>query len=233
VSIAHGIVVGGRVIPGTERVIRDSSAWWDGTTHDTRPRGRARVRTCRAHWSGGTYREGPSAGEVFVRYMNARENDQGDDLHVSVHHSISGDGLIWQHLDHEIGSVDVGFRPAILDGVSIEVMWPGTLRQATRLGILGRPVVAREWDGVRVDCVRPTDAQIEAWRWLAAQICEIHGIPKRCAPQRRMTAFERARWVRSGGGVEEHGSMPGTTKVDACGLLMEATGYPSAAPPLP
>lgn len=223
-TIEHGIIVNGNVVPGTERVIRDSDAWWDGTTHDTRPRGRARIRTCRAHWSGGTYREGPSAGEVFVRYMNARENKEGDDLHVSVHHSISADGLIWQHADHAIACVDVGHRPAILTGVSVEVMWPGTLRQAAKLGAIGRPFVTRTWDGVRVDCVRPTDEQIEAWRWLVETVCRIHDLPKRCAPLRRMNAVEIGKFK----GVCEHGNMPGTTKIDACGLLMEATGYPHA-----
>lgn len=27
-TIARGVVIGGVVVPGTERVIRDSRAWW-------------------------------------------------------------------------------------------------------------------------------------------------------------------------------------------------------------
>lgn len=226
-TLAHGIVVGGVVIPGTERVLRDPRAMWS-TSHDTRPRRGTKIRAVRGHWSAGTYREGPSAGLGLVRAMNARKNKDGDDLHVSVHHSIAADGGIWQHLDHAIGSVDVGHRPAILDGVSCEVMWPGTLRQATELKIVGRPVVARRWDGIRIDCVEPTPAQLDAWRWLVETVCAIHGIPRVCAPRRRFTPAERRQWVRGGGGVEEHANMPATTKADACGILLDALGWPTS-----
>lgn len=223
-TIEHGIVYRGQVVPGTERVIRDSRAMWRPGTHDTRHRRGTRIRKARAHWSGGTYREGPGAGFALFRAMEARKNDQGEDLHVSVHHSISADGLIWQHLDHETASIDVGHRPAILDGVSCEVLWPGTLKQAAKLGIVGRATVVRRWDGDEIVCVLPTDEQIEAWRWLCETICRIHSIPKVCAPRRRMTALDLARFA----GVCEHGNMPSTTKIDACGLLMDATGYPAA-----
>ena len=42
VTVEHGIVVGGRVIPGTERVIRDSRAWWT-EGRETRPRAGATI----------------------------------------------------------------------------------------------------------------------------------------------------------------------------------------------
>lgn len=224
-TIEHGIVVGGHVIPNTERVIRDSNAWWSPGTHDARSRGRTPIRTVRGHWSAGTYREGEDAGREFFRIMQARKNDAGDDLHVSVHHAIDASGVVYQFLDHATASIDVGFRPAILDGVSVEVMWPGTFRQALKVGVDDPRATARVWDGQRVMCVEPTAAQLEAWRWLVATLCRIHDIPTVCAPRRRLTPVERARWVRSGGGVEEHGNMPGTTKIDACGFLLDATGY--------
>lgn len=223
-TIAHGIVVGGVPIPGTERVIRDSRAWWSPGTHDTRPRRGAKIRKVRGHWSAGHYRTGPGAGLSLFRAMESRKNDEGEDLHVSVHHSISADGLIWQHLDHETASIDVGHRPAILDGVSCEVMWPGTFRQAVKLDVEDPRPVARVWDGARVMCVRPTDEQLEAWRWLCDVVCKAHGIPRVVAPQHRLTAAQLARFS----GVCEHGSLPDTPKIDACGLLMDATGYPAA-----
>jgi hypothetical protein len=37
-TIAHGILVGGTVLPGTERVLRDPRAWWREPSTDIYPR---------------------------------------------------------------------------------------------------------------------------------------------------------------------------------------------------
>lgn len=218
--IEHGIVVRGVVQPGTERVIRDSEAWWSAG-RETRPR-RWPVDLVCGHWTAGNCRTGPTAGRLLWRAMEARRGADGvRDLSVSIHHSISWDGLIWQHLDHEHAAVHVGHRPTIARSIGIECMWPGTAKQAARLGAEG-DVVVRRWDGARVRCMQPSDEMLEAWRWLVDALSRIHEIPRVAAPSdRRLTLPELARHR----GVLEHASLPGTRKVDACGLLIEATGY--------
>lgn len=230
-SIEHGIVVGGRVIPGTERVIRDSRAWWT-EGRETRLRAGATVDMLIGHWTAGPARTGPGAGLSLWRAMEARLNAHGEDLSVSVQLSISWDGLVFQHADLEVGCVHVGARPIIRRSIGVECMWPGTQAQASRLAVAG-PAVSREIDGGRARCLLPSDELLASWRWLADTLTgpEAHAaglrIPRRTLGLRR-TLYELA---RSGGGVGEHATLPRgvPVKIDACGLLMDATGYPSAA----
>jgi hypothetical protein len=228
-TIAHGIVVGGVPIPGTERVVRDSRAWWT-EGRETRPRAGAAVDMLIGHWTAGPARTGPGAGLSLFRAMEARTNRDGEDLSVSVQLSISWDGLVWQHADLEAGCVHVGARPIIRRSIGVECMWPGTTGQAARLAVAG-PSVRREIDGVRVSCLTPSDALLESWRWLCDALTGTEAralgvrIPRRTLGLRR-TLGELA---RSPGGVGEHATLPrgAPVKIDACGLLMEATGYPS------
>jgi len=230
-TIEHGIVVGGRVIPGTERVIRDGAAWWT-EGRETRPRDGATIDMLIGHWTAGPARTGPGAGRSLFRAMEGRQNAHGEDLSVSVQMSISWDGLIWQHADLATGCVHVGARPIIRRSLGVECMWPGTQAQAVRLGV-GGPAVTREIDGTRARCLMPSDALLEAWRWLADSLTGPEArasglrIPRRVLGLRR-TLYELA---RSEGGVGEHATLPrgSPVKIDACGLLMDATGYPSAS----
>lgn len=228
-SIAHGIVVGGIVIPGTDRVIRDSCAWWT-EGRETRPRDGRPVDMLIGHWTAGPARVGPAAGKRLFDAMEARENKDGEDLSVSVQLSISWDGLIWQHADLETGCVHVGARPIIRRSVGVECMWPGTTAQAARLGVAGASV-RRPIDGVTASCLAPSDALLESWRWLADTLTGPDAgalglrIPRRTLGLRRTLG----ELTRSPGGVGEHATLPrgAPVKIDACGLLMDATGYPA------
>lgn len=130
-TIEHGIVVGGRVIPGTERVIRDGAAWWT-EGRETRPRDGATIDMLIGHYTAGPARTGPGAGRSLFRAMEVRQNAHGEDLSVSVQMSISWDGLIWQHADLEVGCVHVGARPVIRRSIGVECMWPGSSRSCLR-----------------------------------------------------------------------------------------------------
>ncbi len=232
-SIAHGIVVGGRVIPGTERVIRDSSAWWE-EGRETRARAGATIDMVIGHWTAGPARTGPGAGRKLFAAMEARTGEEGRDLSVSVQLSNAWDGLIWQHADLLTGCVHVGARAIIRRSVGIENMWPGSAKLARELELEGREVT-REIDGRRVRLVAPSDEQLASWRWLCdvltspeARALGIH-IPRRVLGLRRSLPW----LARCGGGIGEHATLPRATnprhvKIDCAGLLMEATGYAGA-----
>ena len=226
--IERGIVIGGRVLPGTDRVLRDSDAWWIAG-RETRPRAGATIDLIVGHWTAGPPREGPAAGRSLYRAMESRRSADGSrDLSVSVHFGIAWDGGIWQYLDLAHGAVHVGHRPTIRRSIGVETMSPGTARMAARLGVEGR-VISRRVDGHRIECLEPSDALLEAWRWLADVLSRADDdrldIPRQCAPSdRRLSVSELAR----ARGAIEHMSLPGSTKIDSCGLLLDALGWPLA-----
>lgn len=230
-TIAHGIVIGGVVLPGTERVIRDSDAWWT-EGRETRPRAGATIDMLIGHWTAGNARTGPGAGKRVFDAMEARTGAEGRDLSVSVQMSISWDGLIWQHADLEVGCVHVGARPIIRRSIGVECMWPGTAALAARLG-LEAEAVTRAIDGRKVRLCAPSDALLDSWRWLCETLTGTGAraagirIPRQTLGLRR-TLPELA---RTRGGIGEHATLPrgDVVKIDACGLLMDATGYPAAA----
>ena len=227
--IERGIVVRGRVIRGSERVLRDSSAWWTAG-RETRPR-RWPIDLLVGHWTAGNPRTGPTAGPAVWRAMEARTGVGGRDLSVSVHFVISWDGLIWQTLDLEHAAVHVGHRPTIARSIGVETCWPGTVAQARRLGLDVWLSETRRVGSHRVQCVRPGDALVESWRWLgevlAGEAAREHGIeiPRIAAPvDRRLTSTELA----SHRGACEHVHIPGSTKIDAAGYLVESLGWASS-----
>lgn len=164
------------------------------------------------------------------RAMEARTGAGGRDLSVSVHFVVSWDGLIWQTLDLEHAAVHVGDRPTIARSIGVETCWPGTVAQARRLGLDVWLSETRRVGSHRVQCVRPGDGLVESWRWLgetlASDAAREHGIeiPRIAAPaDRRLTTMELA----SHRGACEHMHIPGTTKIDAAGYLVESIGWPS------
>ena len=222
----RGILCRGVVLADTERVIRDPAAWWTAG-RETRPR-RWPIDLLVAHWTAGPPREGPTAGRLLFRAMEARRGQSGDDLSVSVHFSISWDGMIWQHLDLADAAVHVGHRPTLARSIGVECMWPGTAAQAAKIGADGEAVL-RRIDGAAVRAMRPSDALLDAWRWLAEALARGGAdgleIPRKAAPaDRRLTAGELARTR----GAIEHLHVTGTTKIDAAGLLVAALGWPDA-----
>lgn len=232
-SIAHGMVIGGAIIPGTERVIRDSRAWWT-EGRETRPREGRAIDMLIGHWTGGHARTGPRAGKLLFDAMEARLGSDGvSDLSVSVHFGVGWDGMIWQLADLEIATVHVGSRPVLARSVGVECMWPGTARQAAKLEVEGE-AVARRIDGQVVRCLAPSDEMLDAWRWLAEALTGPEATAAGLRIPRRVLGLRRTlpELARSPGGVGEHATLPRApnprhVKTDACGLLMEATGYPA------
>jgi hypothetical protein len=229
----RGILIDGQIIPGTERVIRDPGAWWQAG-RETRPRAGSPIDMLIGHWTGGSTRTGPGAGRVLVRHMDARRGSDGvSDLSVSIHFGIAWDGGIWQCLDLAHGAVHVGHRPTIRRSIGVECMWPGTVRQAERLGSEGR-IVRRQIDGRLVACLAPSDEMLDAWRWLAEALTSPAARAAGITIPRRTLGLRRTlQWLAAcGGGVGEHATLPRASdprrvKIDACGLLLDALGWPT------
>lgn len=215
--IAHGIVVNGDVLPGTERVIRDSDAWWEAGALGTRPRGGRKASWLVLHWTGGRPRTGPLAGPKVVRAMKARKRKDGSPMDVGIHFVVSFDGIIWQTADLGIGTVHVGHRAINAGSVGVECCWPGTAKQAAKLGVelSGWGTEVGTARGQRVHCMRPSAELVDAVRWLydALTMASHHALE---IPRKRGRVDRH--------GVMEHCDVPGGTKVDAAGLLVAALG---------
>lgn len=216
-SVERGILVGGEVLPNTERVIRDSEAWWAEPSDDVYPRKGYRVDRIVGHWTAGHARTGPTAGRKLYQAMASRKRDDGEPMDVSVHFGISWDGMIWQLADLSSACIHVK-RRVNLGSIGVENMWPGTMRQAAKLGMPAAHAVIGTARGQRIECYPPSDEMIEAWRWVVHTLTHAQH-PLLAIPYQR-GGMERA-------GVLEHCDITGPkqTKVDAAGLLVGALGW--------
>lgn len=215
--IEHGILIGDRIIINTERVLRDSSAWWAHGERGTRPRAGYRISLLCGHWTAGHPRTGPAAGPKVVRAMKAREREDGSPMDVGIHFVIGWDGLIWQTADLVEATTHVGHRQANRQSIGVECCWPGTMTQATKLGMTDARAVRGVARGAAVKACAPSDELLAAWRWLADALT-LAAHPLLAIPRQRGVVGER-------GGVIEHCDVPGGTKVDAAGLLVGALGW--------
>jgi hypothetical protein len=225
----RGIIHGGRVLSKRfDRVIRDPSAMWQ-KGRETRPR-KLPVNLHISHWTAGPAREGLDAGRKLFAAMEARKGQDGErDLTVSINFSVSWDGLIFQHLDlRTCAAVHVGRRDVYSRSVATEFMWPGSSKQARELGLAHKPEL-RAWGSQRIECMPPSAAMLEAARWLFDALAslgeETDGeivIPRIAAPRRRLSVPE----MRPFRGFGEHGSMPGSTKIDCAGYMLDALEAP-------
>ncbi len=221
-TFPRGIIHGGRVLSTRfDRVLRDPSAMWQ-KGRETRPR-RLPVDLHISHWTAGHCRDGVNSGGKLFRAMEARKNKHGEDLTVSINFSVTWDGLIFQHLDlRTCAAVHVGRRDVIQRSIGTEFTWPGTSEQARELGIEHTPEL-RVWGSQRIECMPPSAAMLEAARWLFDALCDLGdetdgevAIPRITAPRERLSVPE----MRAFRGFAEHGSMPGSTKVDAMGYML-------------
>jgi hypothetical protein len=215
--ISHGIIIGTETLPGTERVVRDSSAWWDSGDLGTRPRKGHRASLIVGHWTAGHARTGPGTGAKVVRAMKARKRGDGTPMDVGVHFVIGWDGLVFQTADLALATTHVGHRPTILASIGVECCWPGTMTQADKLGMPAAAPARGVARGAAVKAYPPSDELVEAWRWLVGALTTARhpllAVPRAsgsCVPQRP--------------GIVEHRDVPGSTKIDAAGLLVGALG---------
>lgn len=225
-TIERGIIIGDHILPGTERVIRDSDAWWAEPSDDVYPRKGYRVDRIVGHWSAGHARTGPNAGRLLYQAMLARRKDSNGDgkltsaddlMDVSCHFGIGWDGMIWQLADLSSACIHVA-RKINLRSVGVECMWPGTMRQAARLGMPAAHAVMGQARGQRIECYPPSDELLEAWRWLVHTLTHA---------QHPLLAIPYQRGGMEKPGILEHCDITGPkrTKVDAAGILVGALGW--------
>lgn len=224
-SVTRGLIYGGVVLPDTEWVLRDSSAWWAPGQRGTREREAAPTALV-GHWTAGPPREGPTAGPKVARAMQARQRADGTPLDVGIHLVIGWDGLVWQTADLAIATVHVGQRGLIRRSIGVECAWPGTMTQAARLGAqsIARPRRV-EVCGSRVLTMEPSPELLASWVRLAETLAAVMPIPRQVPAGRdgglmldRMTAAQARTWR----GAMEHLHVPSSTKVDAGGYLVGA-----------
>lgn len=219
-TISRGLLLDGDIVPGTDFVVRDSEAWWSVRTdpNDMRRRQGTRVDTHVAHWSAGHCLTGPDALRRLYRNIEARRKADKTDMSVSCGFGITWDGQVGQYCDLAEASIHVGDRRTYRRSAGTEVTWPGTVEWAEKLGIDPGTPVWGEARGRRVLCMAPNTDVLDAWRQLADALARIvHpfvGIPRQV--------------VRTPGpGFCEHRDVPSPKgKIDACGLLVNALGWP-------
>jgi hypothetical protein len=203
----RGIIIGGNVLPGTDRVIRDSTAWWASVSWGTRPRKGHRVTEGCLHWTTSAPSTGPDAGRIAVRNTRARKNKKGGPLEVAVHFFVFPDA-IFQTCDLADAAVHIGHRPTILRSVGIEIDYPGTHAQAKKLGI-PHEVTRGVAKGLPVKAMVPPAESVANLRWLVDALCSAQH-PLLTIPRKRARLTEPG-WV-------EHADAPGT-KVDCAGVF--------------
>lgn len=213
-AIEHGIVVGGVVLPGTERVLRRPDAWWSEPSTDLYPRRGYTIDRICAHWSGGHHRTGPDAGLKLYRAMAGRKRDDGTDMDVSCHFGIAWDGGIHQLADLASATIHVT-RKVNLRSIGVEHMWSGLHTQAAKLGIPPAEPVRGYARGGAVKCYPPSSEMLEAWRWLVRELTSADH-PLLVIPMRRGS--------ETAPGILEHMDISGSRKLDGAGLLVGALG---------
>lgn len=244
--IERGIVVGGRVIPGTDWCLRDSDAWWGAGERGVTRRDR-RASILLGHWTAGNDHDGPVTASRVVRAMKARRRPDGAPLAVAIHFVIAAGtpdtdhALVWQTCDLALAATHVGSRGVNAGSIGVEVVSPGTVAQAARLGGSRRPVVEREIAGDRVHALALWRSQLCTWIRLADTVAALDGdetgiAVARCVPLDRDGALLADRFSparqRSWSGAQEHLHVPGTRKADAATLLIGSLhehGWPGIA----
>jgi hypothetical protein len=242
VTVSRGLVIAGEVIPGTERVLRDSSAWLEPGDRGTRQRA-ATVDVLVGHWTGGEAGAGnyDDDGPRVLRGMQARKRPDGSPMDVGIPFVIgacaedAAIAQVWQTADPGLTAcVHVGDRPLNRRSVGVEIVSPGL---PGPLDVRGRPRTAVPLLGRVRTVLRFYDGQLRAWVWLAETLAALDGragitIPRRVPSYGASARFGRVAARRWAGGME-HLHVPTTTKVDAAGLLVDAlasAGWARAQP---
>jgi hypothetical protein len=221
-TTSRGILYHGEPVPLTERVLREDGAWWQSGERGTLVRDQP-ADLLVGHWTAGNPHEGPGTAKRVVRAMKARLREDGLPMAVGVHFVIGWDGMIFQTADLGVGTIHVS-RGWNHRSIGVECCSPGTAEQAARLGVDGK-VERRTVAGRRSLLLRPSQAMLDAWVWLADALGRVLPIPARVPLDRdgsllvdRMTAKSARGWC----GAAEHLHSPSTTKIDHGGYLVGA-----------
>lgn len=210
----HGIVVGGEVLPGTERVMRDEGAWWSPTGNGHCPRRGHIADQVVLHWTGSPMSSGPRAPIDAVRRMTDRKGKTGQPLKVGCHFLVFPDA-IYQTCDLSDGIFHVGHRATARRSIGIEIDFPGTHAEALKLGIPHEAVMGVA-KGQPVKCMKPAPE-------LVANVVAL--VDLLCAIDHPAVRVPRKRGGLGKAGVLEHADMPKpSTKVDTASLFYRALG---------
>lgn len=221
-NVAEGIVVGGVVLPGTEWVLRDPHAWFAPDYADAPPRKYWPITQMVFHWTGGMPHTSADAAQTVVRNMKARLRVDGTEMSVSCHFVVSWDGVVFQVCDLARMAIHAG-RVLNRDGIGIEQCWPGTERQMMKLRANGY-VQRRFADGNELDCMRPSEAMINASCRLAEALVVAPASARIQIPRvvPASTKRMRSRAAASFRGACEHVHSPGSKKLDCAGYVIDA-----------
>lgn len=236
--IERGLLVADEIVPGTDWITRDTDYFWTGG-RGTRPRA-SLVDLSIGHWTAGEagtrdpdgaepLTEYDDDGPRIVRVMRARVNPvTGKPLNCGITFVIGACdphelyANCWQTMDPgRFAPVQVGTGAVNRRSIGTEVVsagLPGTLdlrkRPITRVPLLGgMKTVLKFFPG-----------QLRTWVRLQELLASLDGrggirIPRRVpsfGATRRFTDHELAQY----GGALEHVNVPGTTKIDAAGMLI-------------
>lgn len=253
--IEHGLAVGGQVVPGTERVIRDLTlsddtrlrgrmrAFWDAGEFGTMPRAPI-VNKLVGHWTGGeaSSRRYDDDGPFAVSGTKLRKGQSGGPLKASYHFLIGACAPddewapIWQTCDLTVACVHVGLRSVYKSSIGVEIVNAGLPAKEAR----PREKLARVVAGRSITVLGYYPGQLRSWVWLAntlatsalARQARVE-IPRfvPCAASgapysRRFTVAVQRSWL----GAQEHFHVPTTTKLDAGTLLVDALRRDGWAP---
>lgn len=224
-GVERGLLIGGKVVPGTEWIRRDPDAWWAEGERGTRKRAKE-VDLYLGHWTAGHPHTGESAARKVVANMKARKKKDGSPMNVGIDFVISWDGLLWQTAPWETATVHVSRGDVNARAKGVECCSPGTAANAKRLGVqLVTETVRVKVGSGYVDAIVPPKAMVATWVRLGNLLASLTGVGGLSIPRqvpdlggRRFTLKQQRGWR----GGQEHYQVPGTTKVDHAGLLLDA-----------
>ena len=236
----RGLVIGGEVLEGTDWVQRVPGKFWEPGQRGTRKRAEEVTGLC-GHWTAGeagTQTYDDDGARVFDVMVNRRRDD-GSPLNVGIHFVVAACGeddefaQVFQLMDPGLAAaVHVGRGWVNAKTIGVEVISAGLPGKAD---VRGRPRVKTTLLGKRLECLDFYGGQVRSWVRLA-NLLSVGGLPcgieiPRQVPldpkahltgkvltSRRFTVPEAKRWR----GAWEHYLVPGTTKIDAGGLLLAA-----------
>lgn len=227
-----GALIGGSVFPGSEWIRRDLDRWWKPGSFGTRKKDPV-VNVLTGHWTAGEAggpamagRQGPRVYDV----MKNRDNASGEDLRVSIAFVIEapadpndpGIAPVWQFLDPGlVASIHVGTGWFCSKSIGVEVVSGG---MPGKTDTRKRPQTTVDLMGDDRTVLEFYPAQLRAWIKLADMLSgkPLPGginIPRQVPNLTRRLTGPEARRIAGG---HEHWMTPGTTKLDAAGLLTGA-----------
>lgn len=234
--IERGLVVRGRVVPGTELVRRiPGVGWsWETVAHrpdlKKRPEGRI-VDLSTWHWTAGPIRVGEDVPRETFAKMLARKRDDGSDMSVSIHLVVGWDGIPWQLADLGLATIHAG-RAIDPRAIGTELTWPGSAsnaraiaatlqgrKRAVHPGYLTAPEM-RLSRGHRLACLPPSPELLQGAVALAELLTTLPAelgivIPRQLASiDGVVTARDR--------GAHEHQHVAGSKKLDCAGYVVDA-----------